>query len=53
MLKFKEVSIYIGFRTDLNIKFKFPKGSTGEDTNKLTHKDVIWDLQVSAIPASD
>ena len=53
MLKFQEVSIYIGFRTDLNIKFKFPKGSTEEDTNKLTLKDVIWDLQVSAIPASD
>ena len=40
-------AFYIGFRT------KFPKGSTEEDTNKLTLKDVIWDLQVSAIPASD
>ena len=40
-------AFYIGFRT------KFPKGSTEEDTNKLTLKDVIWDLQDTAIPASD
>ncbi len=44
---------YIGFRTDLNIKFKFPHGSTENDKDKLTLKDVIWDLQDSAVPAAD
>ena len=42
---------YVGFRKDLNIQFKFPKGSTEDDTKKLTLKDVIWDLQDSAVPA--
>ena len=42
---------YIGFRKDLNIQFKFPKGSTWDDEKKLTLKDVIWDLQETAIPA--
>ena len=43
---------FIGFRKDLNINFKFPKGSTETDSKKLTLRDVIWDLQFSAIPAA-
>ena len=42
---------YIGFRKDLNIKFDFPKGSTEDDNNKITLRDIIWDLQDSAVPA--
>lgn len=42
---------YIGFRKDLNLNFKFPKGSTDDNKNKLTLRDVIWDLQDTAIPA--
>lgn len=42
---------YIGFRKDLGIKFQFPKGSTEDDDKKLTLRDVIWDLQDSAVPA--
>ena len=44
---------YIGFRKDLNINFSFPKGSTEDDEKKLTLKDVIWDLQDTAIPARE
>jgi len=44
---------YIGFRKDLNIDFQFPKGSTTDDKKKLTLKDVIWDLQDSAVPSGD
>jgi len=42
---------YIGFRKDLNIKFKFPKGSTRNNEKKITLKDVIWDLKDTAVPA--
>ncbi|MBE5077286.1 DNA cytosine methyltransferase [Anaerotignum lactatifermentans] len=42
---------YIGFRKDLNIQFVFPKGSTEEDDAKLTLRDIIWDLQDTAVPA--
>nr|MCR5504346.1 DNA cytosine methyltransferase [Elusimicrobiaceae bacterium] len=42
---------YIGFRKDLNINFSFPIGSTNMDFNKLTLKDVIWDLKDSVVPA--
>ncbi len=42
---------YIGFRHDLNIDFKFPEGSTKDDTKKITLRDVIWDLKETAIPA--
>lgn len=42
---------YIGFRKDLNIKFAFPKGSTEDDEKKITLRDVIWDLQDTAVPA--
>ncbi len=43
---------YIGFRKDLHINFIFPKGST-EDDNKLTLKDIIYDLKDTAIPAAE
>lgn len=42
---------YIGFRKDLNIDFGFPKGSTKEDEKKITLRDVIWDLQDTAVPS--
>ena len=42
---------YIGFRKDLKIAFRFPKGSTADDEKKLTLRDVIWDLKDSAVPA--
>ena len=42
---------YIGFRKDLNIDFQFPEGSTVNDEDKLTLKDLIWDLKDLAIPA--
>lgn len=42
---------YLGFRKDLNIKFSFPVGSTKDDDRKITLKDVIFDLQDSAVPS--
>ncbi len=42
---------YIGFRKDLKINFRFPKGSTKDDNKKITLRDIIWDLQDTAIPA--
>ena len=42
---------YIGFRKDLHINFVFPKGSTEEDDKKITLRDIIWDLQETAVPA--
>lgn len=44
---------YIGFRKDLGIHFVFPKGSTEDDSKKITLRDVIWDLQETAVPAGD
>lgn len=43
---------YIGFRKDLEIAFTFPKGSTADDEKKLTLRDIIADLQESAVPAA-
>ena len=43
---------YIGFREDLGIKFEFPVGSTADDSMKITLRDIIWDLQKTAIPAA-
>lgn len=43
---------YIGFRKDLKIKFVFPAGSTVDDDKKITLRDVIWDLQDTAVPAA-
>lgn len=42
---------YIGFRKDLKIKFRFPKGSTENDEDKLTLRKIIWDLQDTAVPS--
>lgn len=42
---------YIGFRKDLKIDFKFPKGSTEDDSKKITLRDIIWDLQDTAVPS--
>lgn len=42
---------YIGFRKDLGINFTFPSGSTKDNSKKLTLRDVIWDLQWTAVPA--
>ena len=42
---------YIGFRQDLGIKFHFPEGSTVDNKKKLTLRNVIWDLQFTAVPA--
>ncbi len=44
---------YIGFRKDLNIDFVFPRGSTVEDEKKLTLRDIIWDLQDTAVPSGE
>ncbi|MDD6055666.1 MAG: DNA cytosine methyltransferase [Helicobacter sp.] len=42
---------YVGFRDDLKINFNFPLGSSIKDSNKITLRDVIFDLQDSAIAA--
>lgn len=42
---------YIGFKKDLNVNFKFPKGSTEDDDKKITLRDIIWDLQETAVPS--
>lgn len=44
---------YIGFRKDLGINFIFPHGSTKNDEDKLTLRDIIWDLQETAVPAEN
>ncbi len=44
---------YIGFRKDLKIDFVFPKGSTEDDTKKITLRDIIWDLQETAVPSAE
>lgn len=44
---------YIGFKNDLNINFNFPVGSTVDDDKKLTLRDIIWDLQETAIPSAE
>lgn len=43
---------YIGFKKDLKIKFEFPHGSTEDDADKITLRDIIWDLQETAVPAA-
>lgn len=44
---------FIGFRKDLKINFTFPTGSTVDDDKKITLRDVIWDLQGTAVPAAE
>ena len=41
---------FIGFLKKLNINYSFPKETT-KDNEKLTLKDVIWDLKDTAIPS--
>lgn len=42
---------YIGFRKDLNVKFKFPEPTTPLAEQKKTMSDAIGDLVDSAVPA--
>lgn len=42
---------FIGFRKDLKIDFGFPKGSTKDDSKKITLREIIWDLQQTAVPS--
>lgn len=42
---------YIGFRKDLNIRFRFPDPTTPEAQDKKTMRDAIGDLVDSAVPA--
>lgn len=44
---------YIGFRKDLKIDFAFPNGSTQDDKKKITLRDIIWDLQDTAVPSGE
>ena len=44
---------YIGFRKDLGIDFQFPVGSTTDDKKKFTLRDMIWDLQKTAVPSAE
>jgi DNA (cytosine-5)-methyltransferase 1 len=44
---------YIGFRSDLDTAFTFPKGSTKDDSRKLTLRDIIWDLKDTAVPSKE
>lgn len=43
---------YIGFRKELGISFTFPKGSTEEEKDRITLREIIWDLQDTAVPAN-
>lgn len=42
---------YLGFRNDLDIDFTFPTPTTPNKEDKLTFKDIIWDLKDNAKPA--
>lgn len=44
---------YIGFRKNLHIRFTFPDGSTIDDAKKIALRDIIWDLQETAVPAGE
>ncbi len=44
---------FIGFRNDLHINYVFPQGSTRNNAEKITLRDVIWDLQYTAVPAGE
>ena len=44
---------YIGFRKDLGTNFNFPHGSTEDDSKKIILRDIIWDLQETAVPSAD
>lgn len=42
---------YIGFKKELNLNFNFPKATTMDEKERLTLKDIIWDLKDTAVPA--
>lgn len=42
---------YIGFRKDLKVEFAFPEPVSSMSNQKLTFRDIIWDLRNTAIPA--
>lgn len=42
---------YIGFRNDLRVKFNFPEPTTKKTEKKKTLRDVIGDLEGTAVPA--
>lgn len=42
---------YIGFKKDLHVDFHFPKPTTFEIWQKLTFKDIIWDIKSNAVPS--
>lgn len=42
---------YIGFRKDLIVDFHFPKPITPKKEQKLTFKDIIWDIKSDAVPS--
>lgn len=44
---------YIGFQKNLGIDFQFPIGSTIDNNKKITLRNVIWDLQDTAIPSAE
>lgn len=44
---------YIGFRKDLGIDFVFPHGTTEKAEDKITLRDIIWDLQETAVSAGE
>lgn len=37
----------------MNIDFGFPKGSTKDNSKKITLRDIIWDLQDTAVPSGE
>ena len=44
---------YIGFRKDICVDLVFPHGSTEKAEDKITLRDIIWDLQETAVSASE
>lgn len=43
--------LFVGFRKDLDIDYEFPKPTTQNPEDKLTLKDVIYDLRKTAKPS--
>ncbi len=44
---------YIGFKSGEDLNFTFPEGSTKNDENKITLRDIIWDLKDTAVPSAN
>lgn len=49
----KKESILYRFQEGFDIDFGFPKGSTKDDDKKITLRDIIWDLQDTAVPSGE